>query len=165
MALKSVAKVKVAEPISVQTTHPGAYSASSSAHVRCGYAYITTAGKLDRKFISNKLITVSRLFCTVITDTLWHMRCLIKPSCSDVIVEFIPLNVFYPVMTLRSKLNCSHELRSVHYCNVEKEDKFPCKHNILPNVVSSDCGWRRRPPDMKVIANILNNQSRTADKG
>jgi len=30
---------------------------------------------------------------------------------------------------------------------------------------SSGCGWRRRPPIWTVAANILNKQSRTADKG
>jgi hypothetical protein len=30
---------------------------------------------------------------------------------------------------------------------------------------SSGCGWRRRPPGMDEAANILKNQSRTADKG
>jgi len=31
--------------------------------------------------------------------------------------------------------------------------------------VSSECGWRRRPPDMEGVCGILNKQSRIANKG
>jgi hypothetical protein len=37
---------------------------------------------------------------------------------------------------------------------------------LLPqHGASSGCGWRRRPSDVEVAANILNKQSITADKG
>jgi hypothetical protein len=37
---------------------------------------------------------------------------------------------------------------------------------LLPrHGTSSGCGWRRRPPDVEVAANVLNKQSRPADSG
>lgn len=36
---------------------------------------------------------------------------------------------------------------------------------VTRHSASSDYGWTRRPPDMKVPANILNKQMRKADKG
>jgi hypothetical protein len=35
---------------------------------------------------------------------------------------------------------------------------------VTMHSASSGCGWRRRPPGRKEAANVLNKQSRTADK-